>query len=555
MTSLLRLPGSLLFSSDSVANRLPTLGPTGWGQSSLVDIWSNAADALRSCPPLFNSLFASLSKPSQINLTHVHFSPAGIAVLPIPFGPPLNHPVVQHGQPPVFEHGSVKRQTQDSLHDVFTFNSLAACGACFYLLKPAAAALLADWVPTAAPCSPGSPCLSPKQRSLDVGSSWLPLNNPLAHLPPIPHLLRGLFTKSWRYLEQLVARLRRPGHDTAGDGPRGPAGSASGPKKRRKQSSRSSGNSTSSDTSRKKSRRGGSGQKIAVASRTKARSKGKLFACHFYANDTVTHSGCRHYKFEHVKDIKRHFTVKSRGNHRQPIHCVICFSLFDTSDELGDHLREQGCQRGVCTFDNSGLNEDQIGRIRDLKMSDHENEKEFWYAIWDIVFPGQQRPFSPYLDDVEELATRQQVDPWMVEGMQGLNLSDHVLELVMNVYNSIWSVPPSQPLVVRRLAVPPVTPMPSQTWFPFAMPPGPGNIYYTQPPEQPNYNFPSPEFSFPPPGFDPRQAIPNQMMADFPWPPPVDDSAMPADVLGAEGYQCNCRREPGKPPQICYLHR
>ncbi|KXH34398.1 hypothetical protein CSIM01_00309 [Colletotrichum simmondsii] len=379
----------------------------------------------------------SLSNSSQLNRSHVQLSPAGVAVLQTPSrhrGPTL----AQHtcSQWPVFGFDDVKVR-----HGLY--NLLTVCGTGLYLLKPAAVALFAKWVP-AALCPNENPS---SQVSGHLSSGWRAFSDLLAR-PPIPQLLRELYTAPGLYLKHLVCIPKSSTTGGGSDQASGSGGVASGTdqSRRRKRATKPSGSAASSTTSRG---RGGKRPRVAVAPKAKAVRKGRLFACHFYAHDTVAHECCRHYKFDEVRDIRRHLTEEGRGNHRQPIHCVICFSMFTTFAERSAHIRSRTCRPGVCDFDASGLNEDQIASIRELKKPRGGDEKEFWFKIWDIIFPGEQRPASPYSDDVDELATRRRVAPRMAVGVQQLGLqfgwNDHVVQAVIRVLDNSWGlgVPPS----------------------------------------------------------------------------------------------------------------
>ncbi|EXF84459.1 hypothetical protein CFIO01_02774 [Colletotrichum fioriniae PJ7] len=437
MSLLLRLSSGLIVYSDTVANRLSTVGGNSLGQSSgpctVVDVCSTAADALGGCPTFFDSLLSSLSNSSQLNRS-VQLSPAGVAVLQTPSrhrGPTL----AQHtcSQWPVFGFDDVKVR-----HGLY--NLLTVCGTGLYLLKPVAVALFAKWVP-AALCPNENPS---SQVSGHLSTGWRAFSDLLTR-PPIPRLLRELYTAPGLYLQRLVCRPKSSTTGGNSEKTSGSGGVASGAdeRRRRKRATKSGGSAASSTTSRGRS---GKRPRVAVAPKAKAVRKGRLFACHFYAHDTVAHECCRHYKFDEVRDIRRHLTEEGRGNHRQPIHCVICFSSFTTFAERSAHIRSRTCRPGVCDFDASGLNEDQIASIRGLKKSRGGDEKEFWFKIWDIVFPGEQRPASPYSDDVDELATRRRVAPRMAVGVQQLGLqlgwSDHDVQAVIRVLDNSWGSGP-----------------------------------------------------------------------------------------------------------------
>ncbi|KAK1676826.1 hypothetical protein BDP55DRAFT_660860 [Colletotrichum godetiae] len=433
MSLLLRLSSGLIVYSDTAANRLSTFGGNSWGQSlggscTVSDVCSTATDALRVCPHLLNSLFGSLANPSQLSLSHVQFSWAGITVVQTP-SHHLSPTLAQHTCSP---WPDLERDDLNIRYGLYSF--LAVCGTGLCLLKPVAVALFGNLVPA-------PPRSNENQRSLVIeqwSTGWLTFSDFLTR-PPISQLLREVVTKPKVYLAQFVCR---PGSITSGSKTHeydGVLASEPGERRSRKRATKSGGSATPSTTSRGRSRKR---QRVAVAPKPKTVRKGRLFACHFYAHDTVAHECCRHYKFDEVRDIKRHMTEEGRGNHRQPIHCVICFSLFDTFAERSAHLRLRTCRAGVCNFDASGLNEDQIASIRGLKKSRGEDEKEFWFKIWDIIFPGEQRPLSPYSDDVDELATRRRVAPRMALGVQQLGLrlgwSDNDVQEVIRVLDSSW---------------------------------------------------------------------------------------------------------------------
>ncbi|KAK1988040.1 hypothetical protein LZ30DRAFT_700654 [Colletotrichum cereale] len=432
MALLLRLSDSL------VASRGQTFHGSSSSHSpvppSLVDICSNAANALKI------SWLCSVPSPSRrINIAYLDFSPAGIAFLQTPF----DHLSVEHAQRPLVEPCWVEHPSHGFLHDFARYNFLAACGtSLFFFLGPVATTLSVDWVPAAAFC------LYPHRETLTrnrVSPRWLPLRNLVANSPPIPGLFRRFITTPVHYLMQLVIRLRAFGNHIAGGETGGPVGldSASGSKARGKRHARSDRSSTPSDTSRKKNKLlRGEGQRTATKTKAKVDKKRKTFACHFYKHDPVTHSRCRGYCFAGVRHAKRHYTDKGRGQHRQPIHCPRCFTTFNTNDENQVHIRQTNCELGECGFDLSLLSDDKINEIRDLKCGRGDDGSGVWFKIWDIIFEGQERPLSPYSDDVEELAVRRRVEPRMAEGLQELRLPEAYYQQVMGVYRRHWGLDP-----------------------------------------------------------------------------------------------------------------
>ncbi|KAK1633504.1 hypothetical protein BDP81DRAFT_433890 [Colletotrichum phormii] len=440
MTLLLRL--SSLYSPDTVENRLPTLGTISLGHSA----GAAAADTLSNCTPFFDPLLGSLSNSSEVYLAHAQLTSAGISILQTPFDQ-IGFPFKQYtcSQWLVLEHDDSRLR-----HGFLNF--LVACGTGLYLLKPVAAALLAEW-------APANPCYSQSRRPLisEKGSiTWFPFKTILER-PPIPQLLREWITSIGDRLVQIGARRRIQGNNTARGGS-GTVGTSKGvgTKQRGKRDSRPGGSSPPSDTGHTKNDRGGKRPRIDVEAKKKGTQKGKPFACHFYAHNPLAHVNCQHYQFEYVKDVKRHLTEPGRGDHRQPIHCVICYTTFETHQDHVAHTRAQTCSPGHCGFDEYRLDQDKISAITLLRKSRNEEESEFWFNIWDVVFPDEPRPVSPYSGDVEELAIRQRVEPRMAERMrqvgQRYGWSSQLLEEVIGELSSSWAPGPAEslPPVERR---------------------------------------------------------------------------------------------------------
>ncbi|KAK7458294.1 hypothetical protein Landi51_01117 [Colletotrichum acutatum] len=433
MNSLLRLSSGLTFSPDPVANRIPiSLGHTAG--CTLADVCSTAADTLRNCTPLFDSLFGSISSSPHVYFTHVQLCSTGNAILQLPFDH-LGSPLVQHTCSRwlvvVFEHDDIKQR-----HGFLNF--LATCGTGLYLLKPVAAALFADWAPT-------TPCYIQSRRPLISESpflSWLPFKTILAR-PPIPQLLRKWITNIEHHIVQLGARRRIHRNSTVGSG----SGSAetskgAGANKRRKTDPRPNGNSPPSNNGHSNNDSGGEHPSIDAKP-----DKKRILACHFYAHDPNAHGDCQGYHFVQAKDVKRHLTEPDRGDHYPLIHCVICHAVFPSHAELTVHARAQTCDSPPpgSNIHDSRLNQDQAHEIASMTKLRAESQSEFWFRIWEVAFPDEPRPLSPYRDDVQRLAYRQQVEPRMAETTWRIGrqhgVEDHVIEqLVRGITDSFNAV-------------------------------------------------------------------------------------------------------------------
>ncbi|KAL2110605.1 hypothetical protein VUR80DRAFT_944 [Thermomyces stellatus] len=121
--------------------------------------------------------------------------------------------------------------------------------------------------------------------------------------------------------------------------------------------------------------------------------EGKLtFACPFYKHDPITHRWCL---FRHTSTKTNHVKQHLRRRHLAPRHCPICGQRFNTEEESVDHIRRRGCVGQEFHYD--GLTEHQEEELNKIPRS--ETPKERWYRMWDIIFPGETRPASPYVKD------------------------------------------------------------------------------------------------------------------------------------------------------------
>lgn len=117
-----------------------------------------------------------------------------------------------------------------------------------------------------------------------------------------------------------------------------------------------------------------------------------LFACPFWKSHSNHWRDCFKYKLKRIRDVKQHL----RRIHAACCYCVRCGQDFHRREDLDTHYGSiPSCD--ARQFQRKWLSEVQKESL--AKRSDPRcTDEEQWFAIWDIVFPGELRPDSPYLD-------------------------------------------------------------------------------------------------------------------------------------------------------------
>jgi len=102
-----------------------------------------------------------------------------------------------------------------------------------------------------------------------------------------------------------------------------------------------------------------------------------------------------------------------KADHREPIYCVICGSIFSTFRLRDRHVREQICEYKE-HFDPDGVDDRRLAKIarRDDPSLDEERR---WRMIWEICFPGDEAP-SPWVTEGVGLEATMVRDWWAAEG-------------------------------------------------------------------------------------------------------------------------------------------
>jgi hypothetical protein len=122
------------------------------------------------------------------------------------------------------------------------------------------------------------------------------------------------------------------------------------------------------------------------------RRPGRVLACPFWKLDPSEHRRCLRVTMKDTSRVKQHLTRK----HATDYYCERCMAVFPDSATHQTHIQAaQSCRPGSHNFTNiTHQQQRQLSR----KSKPGLSEMERWFGIWDIVFPGQPRPTSPYLD-------------------------------------------------------------------------------------------------------------------------------------------------------------
>lgn len=111
----------------------------------------------------------------------------------------------------------------------------------------------------------------------------------------------------------------------------------------------------------------------------------RFCACPFRARNPTRYAEClKHPTLRHPRDVKLHIWQK----HLLPNYCPVCYAVFETASECHEHILKRICElRPRPNLD--GVSEDQKELLERGDRSGASRE-ERWFAIWNIVFPGER---------------------------------------------------------------------------------------------------------------------------------------------------------------------
>ncbi|KZL71831.1 hypothetical protein CT0861_10333 [Colletotrichum tofieldiae] len=122
------------------------------------------------------------------------------------------------------------------------------------------------------------------------------------------------------------------------------------------------------------------------------KNKGGLsLACPFYKEDGRKHHKCLQLQLSRIRDVKQHLSRK----HMQPHFCPSCGRTFRALEDQREHIRLRTCDNGNF-LPPDGITQDQQKDLS-ARVDRKLQERDQWFAVWDIVFPGKPRPESPYV--------------------------------------------------------------------------------------------------------------------------------------------------------------
>ncbi|KAK7427060.1 hypothetical protein QQZ08_006487 [Neonectria magnoliae] len=157
------------------------------------------------------------------------------------------------------------------------------------------------------------------------------------------------------------------------------------------------------------------------AKRIKTEDHHQSLACPFYKHDPIRHRRCHTYMMKRISYVKQHL----QRNHQQPIHCMVCMTVFDDEDRLFEHSRAQSCQVRPRDQRPDGMTPKQQKQLA-VRANQKKSEAEQWYEIYTMLFPGADRPSSPYVsrDLSEDMSSFRE----FVEGQGGKMIHDSLIK-------------------------------------------------------------------------------------------------------------------------------
>lgn len=140
-------------------------------------------------------------------------------------------------------------------------------------------------------------------------------------------------------------------------------------------------------------------------------------ACPFYYKDPAKYHSClTNHQLKRLHDVRVHLFE----HHSIPFHCPTCKVAFNYAAERDEHIRHRRCTF-TAVFPFVGVSQDQKKVISNINATG--DTKRQWYQIWDVLFPRDGRPSSPYLRSGAGLRVALFRDFWRINGNGILNNS------------------------------------------------------------------------------------------------------------------------------------
>ncbi len=120
----------------------------------------------------------------------------------------------------------------------------------------------------------------------------------------------------------------------------------------------------------------------------------KCLACPFEKKHRYKYRECYVLVITRISDLKQHIRRKHIN-----AYCPRCWKIFKDSGEQETHIRLP--PESICPINTERpwdiITTDQQERLTQ-RVSPKLNVEEQWYSLWDVLFPGEQKPVSPYPD-------------------------------------------------------------------------------------------------------------------------------------------------------------
>lgn len=140
--------------------------------------------------------------------------------------------------------------------------------------------------------------------------------------------------------------------------------------------------------------------------------KDRIFACPFVKRFPHCYLKCFSHSLRDISRVKQHlFRDKT---HRLPLYCPNCSLIFEKESLRDEHIRDAKCvKKPLVKWE--GITESQRRQLSKRSPSARSPE-ENWYAVFQILFPGEPLPSSPYIDPVLSGELRAFREHLLVEG-------------------------------------------------------------------------------------------------------------------------------------------
>ena len=118
----------------------------------------------------------------------------------------------------------------------------------------------------------------------------------------------------------------------------------------------------------------------------------RFLACPYWKRNPNKHRRCCKLTLKRIRDVKQHL----HRRHTPEFYCERCFVIFPNNQSHQDHIISVLCRREP-HVQLDGISHSQHRELC-RKSNPAFTEENQWFAIWDILFPGSERPFSAYID-------------------------------------------------------------------------------------------------------------------------------------------------------------